>query len=192
MPFGSRRSRVLLIALLAALGFMGLFSSRWVLQRVFPIRYGTLITSFAHQYQLDPYLVAAVIQVESHYDPQARSGQGALGLMQLMPETAEWITGERGGDRSDLQRLFEPTVNINLGCWYLRSLLDEFRNDVVVSLAAYNGGRGKVREWLLSERWTGERETVDQIPYYETRFYVRRVLATRQWYKQLYKRFPQT
>lgn len=194
----------------AALGFLVAFlvlatavTTRPALRLLFPIRYPGSIVQSAQAYRLDPHLVAAVIRVESSFNPLARSERGAIGLMQLMPETAAWISTQRGHDLGSAARrtpgagpstleqaLQEPAVNIDYGCWYLRTLRDEFKEDWVLALAAYNSGRGRVATWLAQKEWSGRRDEIDQIPYAETRTYVRRVLATWQWYNRLYPEFP--
>lgn len=194
-----------------ALGFLVAFlaaatavTTRPVLRLFFPIRYPGYIVQSAQAYRLDPHMVAAVIRVESAFNPLARSERGATGLMQLMPETAAWIASRRGHDLGSAARrpakgggpstleeaLREPAVNIDYGCWYLRALRDQFQGDWVLTLAAYNSGRGRVATWLQQKEWSGRRDEIDQIPYAETRAYVRRVLSTWEWYKRLYPEFP--
>lgn len=165
-------------------------TSRPALRLFFPIHYAPLIAQAGGEYRLEPHLVAALIRVESSFDPRARSAKGAVGLMQLMPETAAWIAGKKGVNRAETQELEDPRLNIDYGSWYLRTLLDDFRGDIVLALAAYNSGWGTVRGWLAKDVWSGRPDEVDQIPFPETRAYVRRVLATWKWYERLYPEFP--
>jgi soluble lytic murein transglycosylase len=183
------RGRLFLLLVAAVLLFMAA-TSRPVLRLFFPIQYASLIGQAAGTYRLDPHLLAALVRVESAFNPYARSAKGALGLMQLMPETAAWIAAQRGLPRPGAAQLAEPQMNVDYGSWYLRMLLDDFRGDAILALAAYNGGRGTVRGWLGTGEWSGRRDEVDQIPFPETRAYVRRVLATWEWYKRLYPVFP--
>ncbi|MBC7104775.1 MAG: lytic transglycosylase domain-containing protein, partial [Firmicutes bacterium] len=137
---------------------------------------------------LDPYLVAAVVKVESNFEPQARSPRGAAGLMQLMPETGAWAARQLGETEFDPSALFDPELNVRLGTRYLAALWREFGGDTVLVLAAYNAGSGRVKEWLARAEWTGEGRTVDQIPFPETRHFVRKVLWYHEVYRYLYGR----
>lgn len=186
---GRRRLFVLLAAVVL---LFAAATTRPVLRLVFPIRYASLIAQAGADYRLEPHLIAALIRVESSFDPRARSAKGAIGLMQLMPETAEWIALKKGVSLTEAraQELEDPRLNIDYGSWYLRTLLDDFRGDIVLALAAYNSGWGNVRGWLAKDVWSGRPDEVDQIPFPETRAYVRRVLATWKWYERLYPEFP--
>ncbi|HHW15045.1 MAG TPA: lytic transglycosylase domain-containing protein [Firmicutes bacterium] len=186
-----RGSRHWLLGLLAAAVFLGtLATSRPVLRLFFPIHYASFIAEAARTYRLDPHLLGALIRVESSFNPYARSVKGAVGLMQLMPGTADWIAAQRGLPPLEPTELVTPEVNIDYGSWYLRTLLTEFKEDPVLALAAYNSGRGTVRSWLAQRKWSGRLDEVEEIPFPETRAYVRRVLATWNWYERLYPTFP--
>jgi len=141
--------------------------------------------SSAASRRTDPYLVAAVIKHESKFDPYARSDGGALGLMQLMPQTAEWIARQLGEPFTE-DYLYDPALNIRYGVWYLAVLEDEFGGNDILALAAYNAGRGNVRDWMERFHWNDQFNEIDAIPYPETRLYVRRVLEDREQYKRLY------
>ncbi|ACV63230.1 Lytic transglycosylase catalytic [Desulfofarcimen acetoxidans DSM 771] len=158
-------------------------------------RFGKVLYSFPHRdiifyyaqaNQVDPYLIAAVIKTESNFDNKAVSAKGALGLMQLMPDTAEWIANQMGKNDFKTQDLYNEETNIALGSWYLANLHKEFKGDTILVLASYNGGRGNVKEWLESNHWNGEHNTLDQIPFPETRQFVRKVLWNYKMYNYLY------
>lgn len=162
------------------------------LHHLYPLHYAELARTYAKAYEVDPLLVVAVMRVESNFDLEARSSKGARGLMQLMPETANWAAEQLGMKLDDPARLAEPEVNIELGTWYLSTLIRNFKGDLPLALAAYNGGQTNVERWLEQRDWSGERETVDDIPFPETRRYVRKVLFTYDWYRRLYgDRFPE-
>lgn len=118
------------------------FVGRWV----YPYPYRAIIEREAHRRGLDPLLVAAIIRQESGFDPQARSTVGAMGLMQLMPNTARWAAGQLAIKSFKVEQLNEPETNIVLGTWYLAHLLRQFK-DMDKVLAAYNGGEGNVSYW---------------------------------------------
>ncbi len=152
---------------------------------VYPWRFRQQISDMAAKYGVDPYLVAAIAYTESKYDPVARSHKGAVGLMQLMPETAVWISEQLKWTTFTLDQLTDPDVNVELGCWYLASLSTEF-DDLSQVIAAYNAGRGNVRKWLSQGTWDGNMATVDRIPFGETRDYVRKVSRHHLYYRNLY------
>jgi soluble lytic murein transglycosylase len=173
------------LALLLALAFSAYFGGRWLISVYYPLKYREILFTRAQENGLDPFLVAAVIRTESGFKPGATSSQGARGLMQIMPETGEWVAGQMGVKYSpDL--LYDPDYNVRLGCWYLKSLQSEFGGDTILALAAYNGGRNNVRQWLEDRRWTGEHHTLDQIPFKETRLYVAKVMKDFALYRRIY------
>lgn len=135
---------------------------------------------------VDPYLVAAIIKTESNFASGAESRMGARGIMQIMPETGIWAAEQMKLKGFHPDHLYETATNIKIGCWYLNNLNKEFKGNKILVVAAYNAGRGNVRQWLEKERWSGEQATLDQIPFPETREYVGRVLKNYRWYRHLY------
>lgn len=159
------------------------FQDPIVRQFAYPYDYRDVVEAVAAKEEVPPSLVASVILAESKYKNTAQSESGAIGLMQLMPDTARWVAQQMGhGNYTDAQ-LQEPTTNIELGTWYLSYLLKEFNGDEVQALAAYNAGRGHVESWLKEENWNG---MIDTIPFPETREYVRNVLTYQERYESLY------
>lgn len=152
---------------------------------LYPYDYRSYIETSAAQQRVDPFLAAAVIKHESKFQPTARSDGGAVGLMQLMPQTAAWIAGQLGEPFTE-EYLYDPALNIRYGVWYLAELEREFGGNDILALAAYNAGRGNVRDWMERSHWTDQFDEIDAIPYPETRLYVRRVLEDREQYKRLY------
>jgi soluble lytic murein transglycosylase len=135
--------------------------------------------------RLDPYLAAAIIREESQYDPRAVSRVGALGLMQLMPDTAKAVArrlGEPEGARGDL---FNQETNIRYGTGYLDQLLEQFSGNVIYAVAAYNAGPTAVSSWIAKNGARDQEEFVELIPYQETRQYVKRVLRSYREYHRL-------
>jgi soluble lytic murein transglycosylase len=138
----------------------------WYERIRYPLRYQQIVRGHAHNYGLDAALLAAVIYQESKFDASARSKSGAVGLMQLRPETAKGIALRTGGSAFRVSDLRNPEINIRYGCWYLRHLFRKYGSERLV-LAAYNAGQGNVDRWLDEER--------AEIPYSETRAYVDKV-----------------
>lgn len=153
---------------------------------LYPFPYRDTVERYAGRYKVDCYLVAAVIKVESKFQHDVHSHRGAVGLMQLMPDTADWIA-QRLGER-DYQEieLHDPDRNIRYGIWYLADLEAEFKGNDVLALAAYNAGRGNVRGWMEDYGWNDDFSDVQAIPYKETRAYVKQVLSLQGKYRKLY------
>ena len=149
----------------------------WYERLRYPLRYEAIVRAHARNYDLPPALLAAVIYSESRFDASARSDAGAVGLMQLLPETARGIAIRTGGDRFVVDDLLDPEVNVRYGSWYLRHLLDRYDDDVPTALAAYHAGQGNVDEW---------RRQGGGIRFPETRAYVRRVLDAERVYAEAY------
>jgi len=150
-----------------------------------PLQYSSVIRQEASDKHLDPALVAAVIYAETKFDPRTSSA-GAVGLMQLMPETANFLAKRSGARTFTTADLATPQVNIAYGSYYLRYLLNEYHGNTVLALAAYNGGETNVDDWVRSAHADGQRFRVGDIPFPETRAYVQRVLTARGEYRKTY------
>lgn len=148
----------------------------WYLRARYPLEYEHILRAHGESRGLDPALLAAVVYVESRFDPNAESEAGALGLMQLLPETARGIALRTGGDRFLVADLRDPELNVRYGSWYLRNLLDRF-GTVEFALAAYHAGQGNVDDWR--RRGAG-------IAFPETRDYIRRVTELERVYRRIY------
>ena len=188
-----RRRRLAFLAAVAVAGLaVTLALAPWTEQAVqevtLPLRHEDVIRQQAGDKDLDPALIAGVIFAESHFRDQT-SHAGAKGLMQLMPETADYIAQKSGGTAFVQGDLATPQVNIAYGSWYLRHLLDKYDGREALALAAYNAGQGNVDEWLAAAGARGERfRAADHIPFPETRDYVEKVLAARDDYRREYAR----
>lgn len=149
--------------------------------------YQNEIVTYANKNNIDPFLVAAVIKNESGFKPGAVSPVGAIGMMQIMPETGEWIARQMGLSSYRMQQLYDPKTNIRMGCWYLSELKYEFRGNMVLQMLAYNAGRGNTHLWMSANGWDYEFGKIANIPYEESRGYVASVLHDRDEYYRLYK-----
>ena len=154
---------------------------------IYPYPYENEISFYSKNYGLDSNFVLAVIKAESNFKKDATSRRGAMGLMQLMPSTAAWIGEQLGDEDCTLAEFYEPERNIRYGTWYLSELREEFHGNPVLVLAAYNAGRGNVREWMHLYNWDMKFNDPDAIPYAETREYVKKVLKNEEKYQKLYK-----
>ena len=149
-----------------------------VRQFTHPLEYGEVIRAASAEHGIEPALVAAVIRTESRFDEEVRSSRGAYGLMQILPETARFISerGSVGGDYRD------PETNIRMGTWYMGYLQYRYEGDERLALAAYNSGEGQVDDWISESGFDVARD----IPFEETHEYVEDVLEARKTYAELY------
>jgi soluble lytic murein transglycosylase len=168
---------MVLVAILAILPF-ALRAPDAVMRTIYPLRYADTIREASEENDLEPAFVAAVIYTESRFRPDVRSHKEAYGLMQLLPQSANFIQRKSGieGDFRD------PKVNIKLGTWFLGYLNDRYAGDERLMLAAYNSGEGSVDAWTSDEGFDIKKD----IPYKETRQYVDRALETQETYQDLY------
>ncbi|MGE5485897.1 MAG: lytic transglycosylase domain-containing protein [Ignavibacteriales bacterium] len=153
---------------------------------LYPIGFSDIVDRCSSDFVLDRSLVYAVIRVESGFNPQATSAVGASGLMQIMPGTGSWVASQLGIPFSDGD-LRDPEMNIRLGSFYLRHLIDRFDGDPTTALAAYNAGLRNVQDWL--ETAGKRRLEPGDIPFAETRQFVQRVARDRRVYRFLYPRY---
>ena len=170
-------SIVLSIILLFALGVYIFF----VLS--YPLKYKNTILTESAEFGLKPAVVSSVINAESGFNPEAISGSGAVGLMQILPSTGEFIADSLGFDYFETQMLLIPETNIEFGCFYLRYLLNKF-GDEETAFAAYNAGEGIVKQWLKDPAYSANGVKLHYIPFDETRNFVSRVLRGIEVYKQ--------
>ncbi|MPN55450.1 Soluble lytic murein transglycosylase [bioreactor metagenome] len=175
---------VVLITLGAVAAIVGAIYMRdTLLKQRYPLKYESTIVKYAGEYGLDPYFICAMIDTESNFRVDAVSEDGARGLMQIMPETSEWIAGKLDVSGYDI---FDPDTNIRFGCWYLRFLKDRFSGEEQLMIAAYNAGHNKVEEWL-AEGYSKDGSTLDEIPYAETKKYIDKVTRAYEEYQKLYQ-----
>jgi peptidoglycan lytic transglycosylase len=167
---------VLAGGVLAAVALVQQSKPGWWERLWYPLRYEQIVRGHADNYSLDPTLLAAVIYQESKFKADARSTSGALGLMQLLPDTAKGIALHTGGSAFRVDDLYDPEINVRYGAWYLRHLLRKYR-DERSALAAYNAGQDNVDRW---------RRQGSGIRFSETRAYVDRVEELKKIYRDAY------
>lgn len=179
--------KILVIGMVAAVAGYVVYQSDWFQKKyIYPFPYQGLVYQYALENNLDPFLVAAVIRTESKFRPGARSPKGAMGLMQMMPDTAKWVAEQNEIHSFTLEQLEQPDVSIKMGTWYLSSLQQEFKHNELLMLSAYNGGRGNVKQWMRQYGWNMQFTDIQQIPFKETREYAVKVLRSKQRYQELY------
>jgi soluble lytic murein transglycosylase len=183
-----RKKRVLLLLFIGFTAILFL-STNWM-SWFYPIHYKEEIRKHSLTYEMDPFLVASIIRVETNYKTGRESRKGAIGLMQLMPDTAKWALEKAKLPDVSLEQLREePSSNIELGTWYLSTLSRQFDGNRTAVIAAYNAGPGKVQSWLDEGQWDGTEAAVKDIPFGETRHYVQRVIYYYDQYTELYSEF---
>lgn len=187
-----RKHKKLLITcvVLAVLVVAAVFLLRWcriqLLHKMYPRTYSEIVTAEAAENGLDPNLVYAVIRQESGFDPDAKSGAGAIGLMQMTPDTFEWLQKKEGkGTLLESTALYEPSVSIRYGCRFLSILLKKYpvRH---TALCAYNAGQGRVDGWLEDKTISKDGKNLNTVPYAETKKYAQKVEENYRQYQELY------
>lgn len=171
------------VLIFGLVSFAFAFAPSLLFKSMYPLRYEDEITASAASHGVDPYLVAAVIRSESSWDPEASSHQGARGLMQLMPETAQDMVakGLVDGKRYSYENLEDPAINIEYGCAYLSYLLTYFNGAIDRAIAAYNAGMGNVDGWAKQDKLLH-----NAITFPETQAYLVRVNMAKARYQELY------
>ncbi len=168
---------VVAAALAAAFAYVNSTEPAWYVRLRYPLDYQAIVRGHSRNYHLDPALLAAVIYQESKFRAHARSSSGAVGLMQLLPSTAEGIAVHTGGTKFRVSDLDDPEINVRYGSWYLRHLLDKY-GDERTALAAYNAGQENVDHWRAEGKG---------IEFAETRHYVKRVEHLKTLYRRGYR-----
>lgn len=156
-------------------------------RKTHPISYNEIICRYSAEYNVPDYVIYAVIKVESDFDPEAISSAGAVGLMQMMPSTFDWLTGdEHLAEHLPSKKLEDPEVSIRYGTYYLSYLYKKFDYNWDTAFAAYNAGEGNVRKWLCDPEYSDGEGNLTKIPFTETKNYVSKVNDAIDMYKKLY------
>ena len=158
-----------------------------ILKLMYPIKYSEFVEKYSEENKLDKYLVYAMIKAESNFEPNITSNAGAIGLMQLMEETAVERSNIIDGETIEQYDLYDPETNIRLGTSYLAYLLVLFDGNTILAITAYNAGLGNVQEWIKDGIIKSDGSDIENIPYKETSNYVRKILRDYQMYLKLYE-----
>lgn len=153
----------------------------------YPTNYNNYIVRYSEYYNVDPFLVASIINTESNYDKNATSSKDARGLMQIGPQTGLWASEVLSIEGYTSDMLYDPETNIKIGTWYIDILLKEFNGDLDLMLAAYNAGSGNVTKWLSDKEYSSDGKTLENIPFKETRDYLVKVKKNYKIYSVFYK-----
>lgn len=153
----------------------------------YPMKYSQSIVDYSTRYGIDAGLVASVANVESGFNESAVSNKGAIGIMQLMPSTAQWIASKMGEEYNN-SLLLNGDYSLKLGSFYLAYLLRTF-NDEKTALCAYNAGPGNVKKWLNEKEYSSDGQKLNKIPFQETKVYLSKVRKNFNYYKNRYKKY---
>ena len=156
-----------------------------MLTKVYKLEYTEYVKKYANEYNVDEYLIYAIIKAESNFEPNAESHRGAKGLMQLMYSTAEDIS-KRIGIELNEENILEPDININLGTKYISMLIQKY-NNTNLALAAYNAGSGNVDGCIEKGTLKSDGSDIENVPFTETNNYVRKILRDYEIYKNIYE-----
>ena len=151
-----------------------------LMKKIYPQEYSQYVNQYAKEYDIDPLLVYAIIKSESNFKPMAESHNKAMGLMQLMENTAKEVS-----EKEEIN-LYDPKTNIELGTLYFSKLLEKYNYQIGIALAAYNAGMGNVNTWIERGIIKEDGSDLENIPYKETNMYVRKILNYYKIYKELY------
>ena len=174
--------KILLALVLLAVLVAGIILGAYTMH---PLKYTEHIRAFSEENGVDRFLVAALIRAESNFDCTAYSKADAKGLMQLTDETAQFCAQKNGIVLAEGE-VYNPEMNIRLGVFYLKRMLDLFDGDERIAIAAYNAGEGRVREWLKNSDYSLDGKTLQKIPYAETEKHVEKVVRYKKMYEILY------
>ena len=178
-------------ALLLALAVLTFVWARvWEPRRariIYPLRYETELLAASEEFSIDPCMLAALVYCESSFREDAVSSVGAIGLMQIMPDTGEWLaTKVELSEPYTTESLYDPETNLRLGCWYLNFLHDRYNGQWQEALTAYIAGQGQVDRWLEDPELSSDGKTLDVIPGRDVKEYAAKVMRTHEKYKAIY------
>ena len=177
-------SLILITVILVSTGVIGKIKDR-INTKIYPLKYKEAIVESCEKYDMDPAFICAVIYTESKFKADASSSVGAMGLMQLMPETFEYLASKKGEEVP--KDITDPATNIEYGTYYLRYMIDTYGyTDIYTAAAAYNAGPGAVNRWLSEAEYSSDGKTLHTIPYDETENYIDRIKKAEDMYESLY------
>lgn len=175
------KSRTILSAIIYIL--LVILVSVWILRFLFPRPYADIISKYCNQYGVNENLVSALVKAESNFKEDAVSHADAKGVMQITDETFIFCRENAKIGNSDI---FDIDTNIHAGVWYLSFLAEKYKGNTVNILAAYNAGMGNVDKWLGDKKYSYDGESINDIPFEETKRYVDKINRYEKIYNILY------
>lgn len=178
---------IIIIAILIIVVFLGIFKNK-ILKIIYPKTYKEIVSVYSEKYNVEENLVFALIKAESNFNSEAVSHRDAIGVMQIMEETAKDVANKNSikiENENIKQELLKIDNNINIGTKYLSTLLEKYKNKEI-AVAAYNAGIGTVDGWIQKEIIKSDGSDIENIPYKETNNYVRKILRDYKIYEKIY------
>jgi len=166
--------------------FVKFFNTDMIYKNRYPLLHNDIVEEYCSLYGVDKYLVHSIIRTESFFDENAVSVKGAKGLMQIMPETGEWIAEKINLENFTEDDLFDCEKNIMMGVWYISYLSERFNGNLINIVAAYNAGPTNVSKWLAEKDFSEDGENLTDIPFEETRKYRDKVTNAYEMYLKIY------
>ncbi|MCX8065106.1 MAG: transglycosylase SLT domain-containing protein [Candidatus Hydrogenedentes bacterium] len=155
---------------------------------MFPLPYFEVLTDISRRYGVDPFLIWSIMRQESTYRTDVISSSDARGLLQVLPSTARWVVEKKMVKVEKDPVLWRvPEHNIEIGVAYFKYLLERFDGNVIYAISAYNAGPGKITQWLSNRKFSDLEDFIENIPYMETRNYVKKVLGNYSAYYSIYE-----
>lgn len=176
-----------LIIFIAVIAVFIIYGDKISKTYMYPKQYADIVRKVSSKYDVEENLIYSIIKVESNFKKDVSSKAGAKGLMQVMDSTAEEVSKQIDIENFEIDMLYEPQVNIEIGTKYFSNLLKKYNDNVNISLIAYNAGQGNVDKWLANKTITYDQESLNNIPYEETRVYWQKVLREYNSYNIIYK-----
>ncbi len=177
---------ILLIIIIILIAIYKIFNiENIILKHLYPIKYEEYVTKYSNELNIDPMLSYAIIKTESNFKEEVISKSGAVGLMQLMDNTAK-EQAEKLNIEYTNETLLNPEKNILLGLSYFRTLLDKFNQNYILAFTAYNAGLGNVQKWISNGTIKEDGTDIENIPFKETNMYVRKIINNYEKYRKLY------
>lgn len=180
---------LLIILIILFMVYKGFNIENKILMHFYPKEYEEYVYKYSKELNIDPMLAFAIIKTESNFEEDIVSRSGAIGLMQLMEDTAK-EQAEKLGMSYNSETLYNPEDNIKLGLYYFDTLFNYFDENYVLAFVAYNAGLGNTNKWIKEGILKGNGEGTENIPFTETNMYVRKIIRNYRIYNNLYKERP--
>lgn len=186
----NRLIKILITLIVGLLIYFSLFKilkiDEIVMKKIYPLKYSEYVEKYAKEYDIDPYLIFAIIKAESNFDENAKSTSNAVGLMQIMENTAIETANKMDLNVTE-KELFNPELNIRVGLKYFCNLLKKYNDNYYLAIIAYNAGIGNVDKWLEEGVIKKDASDIENVPFKETNNYVRKILRDYEIYTKLYE-----
>jgi len=181
-------NKIILIAIILSFIFIAYMGYIIICKHlIYPIRYNKYVFEASKEYNVDPYLVFAIIKQESNFNKDAYSGKEAKGLMQVLDSTAKEMATDINNMVVENLDLFDAKTNIYIGVKYFRTLVNRYDGNTWLAICAYNAGLGNVDKWILSDEiYLNSKMNISNIPFEETRTYLVNILKYYDKYVKLY------